>query len=170
MTVGELYPRLDAGDAFRLVMRLRELGLHIAFAESCTGGLCAAGVVTVPAASSVLNASYVTYANEAKTALVGVSPETLAAHGAVSEEVAAEMAAGAAAAAEAEIGVGITGIAGPTGGSEEKPIGTVCFGFSVGGRVVTAKRHFGELGRGGVRAAAVRFVYERLLSLLSEEK
>ena len=161
-----LFPPAAYEPAARLVALLKEKGLHISFAESCTGGLCAAGIVAVPDASAVLDASYVTYANEAKTALVGVSPDTLAAHGAVSEEVAAEMAAGAAAASGADVGVGISGIAGPTGGSAEKPIGTVAFGFSVFGRVTTVTRHFGDLGRGAVRAAAVAFVYETLLTVL----
>ena len=161
-----LYPTADDTLAVRLVATLKEKGLRISFAESCTGGLCAAGIVAVPDASSVLDASFVTYANEAKTALVGVNPDTLAAHGAVSEEVAGEMAAGAAAASGAAVGVGISGIAGPTGGTKEKPIGTVCFGFSVGGRVTTVTRHFGELGRNAVRAAAVSFVYETLLEIL----
>lgn len=161
-----LYPAADYALAARLVSALKERGLRIAFAESCTGGLAAAGIVAVPDASSVLDASYVTYANEAKTALVGVSPDTLAAHGAVSEEVAGEMAAGAAIASGAAVGVGISGIAGPTGGTPEKPVGTVSFGFSVGGRVTTVTRHLGNLGRNAVRAAAVTFVYETLLEIL----
>ena len=158
-----LYPTLAYGEAEALVRRLAERGLHIAFAESCTGGLCAAGIVAVPDASRVLSASFVTYANEAKSALVGVSPETLAAYGAVSEAVAAEMAAGAAEAAGAEVGVGISGIAGPTGGSDEKPIGTVCFGFFIKGQVTTVTRRFGAIGREAVRGAAVAFVYDTLL-------
>lgn len=161
-----LYPALDLEKAARLVARLKEGGLHISFAESCTGGLCAAGLVSVPDASSVLDASYVTYANEAKHALVGVREETLARYGAVSEEVAAEMAAGAALSAGAEVGVGISGIAGPTGGSDEKPVGTVCFGFSIRGQVKAVTRHFGELGRNAVRGAAVSFVYDTLLRKL----
>lgn len=170
LTVGEeatpAYPDVAYEEAAALVGRLIEEDLHIAFAESCTGGLCAAAVVAVPDASRVLDASYVTYANEAKTALVGVREETLAANGAVSEEVAAEMAAGAANASGAEVGVGISGIAGPTGGSPEKPVGTVCFGFSVRGRVSTETCHFGDLGRGEVRAAAVSHVFRTLLDLL----
>lgn len=164
-----LYPEAPSFEkAERLVSLLAARGLHIAFAESCTGGLLAAGLVAVPSASAVLDASYVTYANEAKTALCGVDPETLAAHGAVSEQVAAEMAAGAAFAAGADIGASTSGIAGPTGGSPEKPVGTVCFGFSVAGRVTTATRHFGDIGRNAVRAAAVEFVYDTLISELEK--
>ncbi len=162
----QLYPTLEYQKAERLVAALKSRRLHIAFAESCTGGLAAAGLVSVPDASSVLDASFITYANEAKCALVGVREETLARYGAVSEEVAAEMAAGAAEAAGADVGVGISGIAGPTGGSSLKPVGTVCFGFSIGGRVETVTRHFGDLGRAAVRAAAVSFVYDTLLEKL----
>lgn len=164
-----LYPTAPGFEkAERLVSLLIEKGKHIAFAESCTGGLLAAGLVSVPSASAVLDASYVTYANEAKTALCGVDPETLAAYGAVSEEVAAEMAAGAAHASGAEIGASTSGIAGPTGGSPEKPIGTVCFGFSINGRVHTATCRFGDLGRNAVRAAAVEFVYDTLIAALEK--
>ena len=161
-----VYPEAPYELAAQVVQRLKESGTHISFAESCTGGLCAAAIVAVPDASWVLDASFVTYANEAKTALVGVREETLAAHGAVSEEVAAEMAAGAAHAAHSDVGVGISGIAGPTGGTPEKPVGTVCFGFSVRGRVTTATCHFGDLGRGAVSAAAVVYVLETLLKIL----
>lgn len=164
-----LYPSAPCFQkAERLVSLLASRGLHIAFAESCTGGLLAAGLIAVPSASAVLDASYVTYANEAKTALCGVDPRTLAAHGAVSEQVAAEMAAGAAHAALAEVGASTSGIAGPTGGTPEKPIGMVTFGFSVAGRVTTATRYFGDIGRSAVRAAAVEFVYDTLISILEE--
>ncbi len=164
-----LFPSLEKEPAERLVALLLGRGLHIAFAESCTGGLLAAGLVAVPGASGVLDASLVTYANEAKTYHLGVLPETLAAHGAVSEEVAGEMAAGVAALTSAEIGVAVSGIAGPDGGTEKKPVGTVCFGFSVLGKVRTETLRFGSLGRAGVRAAAVRHVYESLIAALDDE-
>ena len=150
----------------KTVALLMEQGKRISFAESCTGGLVAATLVDVPDASRVLDMSFVTYANEAKTDLVGVSPDTLAAHGAVSEQTAREMASGVARRSGAQVGVSATGIAGPGGGTPEKPVGTVCFGFSVAGRVTTVTRHFGDLGRGSVRAAAVSFVYETLLEIL----
>lgn len=153
--------------ARRMVKILKEKELRIAFAESCTGGLCAAEVVSVPDASAVLDASVVTYSNEAKTAFVGVHPETLTAYGAVSEEVAGEMAEGVARVTGADIGVGISGIAGPTGGTPEKPVGTVCFGFSVGGQLHTEIRHFEDLDRNGVRDAAVRHVYATVGELVS---
>lgn len=120
--------------AERVVNALIKHGLHISFAESCTGGLAAARIVDVPNASYVLDASFVTYANQAKVKFVNVAEESIAEHGVVSECVALSMAKGAAAAANAEIGVGISGIAGPSGGSPEKPVGTVCFGFYFGGK------------------------------------
>ena len=116
--------------AERVVNALIKHGLHISFAESCTGGLAAARIVDVPNASYVLDASFVTYANQAKVKFVNVAEESIAEHGVVSECVALSMAKGAAAAANAEIGVGISGIAGPSGGSPEKPVGTVFVGVS----------------------------------------
>lgn len=152
--------------AHQTVASLIEKGWTVSFAESCTGGLACARLVDVPDASKVLNASFVTYANEAKISLLGVSEETLVAHGAVSEEVAYAMAQGIAAANNAQVGVGITGIAGPGGGTDEKPVGTVCFGFSIDGTISTVTKHFGALGRNNVRTAAVDFVFETLCKKL----
>ncbi len=138
----------------------------IAFAESCTGGLAAARLVNVPDASRVLNVSFVTYANEAKIRYLGVSPQSIEDCGVVSETVAGQMAQGVAKQASADVGVGISGIAGPSGGTAEKPVGTVCFGFYVAGKTVTHTRRFGAVGRNEVRRASVEFVYKTLLSLL----
>ena len=149
-----------------LVDLLIQKGFHISFAESCTGGMACARLVDVSNASKVLDASFVTYANEAKTRFVGVDPETLAACGAVSEEVALQMAKGAAKVSGAEVGVGISGIAGPSGGTAEKPVGTVCFGFYLNGRELAFTKHFGDLGRTAVRQAAVETVYDTLLAEL----
>ena len=150
----------------QLVDLLIEKNYHISFAESCTGGLCAATLVNVANASKVLNMSFVTYANEAKTALLGVSEETIKAYGVVSEEVAKEMARGVAAKAKSEIGVGITGIAGPTGGTAKKPVGMVCFGFSINGETKTFTKLFGNIGRNNVRNSSVEFVFQTLIDLL----
>jgi len=109
---------------------LVQKGWHLATAESCTGGLVARRVTDVPGSSRYFERGFVTYSNASKTALVGVSAEDLAAHGAVSAPVAEQMARGARERAEVELGVGITGIAGPDGGSEEKPVGTVFIGVS----------------------------------------
>ncbi len=108
-----------------LVRLLEEKGLHISMAESCTGGLLAKRITDVSGASGVLDVSFVTYANEAKEKYLGVRKDTLAAHGAVSPEVASEMAEGVRRVSGADIGVGITGIAGPTGGTPEKPVGLI---------------------------------------------
>ncbi|MBQ4557133.1 MAG: CinA family protein [Clostridia bacterium] len=152
----------------KLVDLLCEKGWHISFAESCTGGKAAAGIVDVANASAVLDASFVTYSNEAKIKYLGVSPDTIAKNGVVSEEVAIEMAKGTAKANNAEVGVGITGIAGPTGATKNKPIGMVCFGFYINGECHTATKQFGAIGRNTVRDASVDFVYDTLCAILSE--
>lgn len=149
-----------------VVRLLQEKGWHISFAESCTGGLVAAKLVSVPAASRVFNASHVTYANEAKEEYLGVEAKTMEAFGVVSEQVAKEMALGVAKRNGAEVGVGITGIAGPGGATERKPVGMVCFGFYVNGSVYTYTVQFGNIGRNNVRNAGVDFVYETLQKLL----
>lgn len=152
--------------AEQLVKKLIEKGYHISCAESCTGGKVTAAIVDVADASKVLNASIVTYSNEAKMHYLNVSASTLENYGAVSEETAREMAAGIASANKAEVGVGVTGTAGPGGGTPEKPVGTVCFGFSINGEVTTIKKQFGDLGRNKVRDASVEFVLDTLLQLL----
>ena len=141
-------------------------GWHISFAESCTGGLAAARLVNVPNASSVLDASVVTYANEAKIAYLDVSPNTISEHGVVSEQVAREMATGVALKNCAEVGVGISGIAGPSGATAQKPIGMVCFGFYLDGKIETFTQYFGNAGRNVVRQNSVDFVFKTLLELL----
>ena len=108
-----------------LVALLKSKGLMVATAESCTGGLVAAAITDVPGSSAVLDRGFVTYSNEAKSEMTGVPPALIAAHGAVSAEVAAAMAEGALTHSRADIAVAITGIAGPDGGTPEKPVGTV---------------------------------------------
>lgn len=150
----------------QVVEKLIEKNLHISFAESCTGGLCCGTIVNVANASKVLDVSFVTYANEAKIKFLGVSADTILSHGVVSEEVAYEMAQGVANAAGSEIGVGITGVAGPGGGTVKKPVGMVCFGFYIDGKVTTYTCQFGEIGRNQVRKSSVEFVLSKLLELL----
>lgn len=157
-----------ANDAEQVVRILMERGWHIAFAESCTAGMCAAHLVDVPDASRVLNVSFVTYAESAKTEYLAVPPETIERYGVVSEEVAAAMASGCAAKADCEVAVGVTGYAGPSGGTDKAPVGTVCFGFSVNGGITTVTRHFGAIGRAEVRTAACNFAFSELLRLLTE--
>ncbi len=150
----------------QLVDLLIEKNYHISFAESCTGGLCCANLVNVTNASRVLDMSFVTYANEAKIELLGVKAETILENGVVSEEVAKEMAQGVSKRARSEIGVGVTGVAGPGGGTAKKPIGMVCFGFCINGETKTYTKHFGEIGRNQVRKSSVEFVYNTLIELL----
>lgn len=152
----------------KVVNRLIGKGFHIAFAESCTGGLCCGRLVDVANASQVLDVSFVTYANEAKVDLLGVDADTIERYGVVSEQVAAQMCRGAADKAGCQVGVGITGIAGPSGGTAQKPVGMVCFGFYIDGRVVTKTCQFGNIGRNEVRARSVEFVFNSLNDLLEK--
>ena len=152
----------------QVVNKLIDRGFHISFAESCTGGLCCGTLVNVSNASKVLDMSFVTYANEAKVELINVNPETIDAYGVVSEQVAGEMCIGVAEKAHSEVGVGITGVAGPTGGTAKKPVGMVCFGFYVLGNVTTRTMQFGNIGRNEVRAKSVDFVFNTLAELLEK--
>jgi len=153
----------------RVVDYLIEKGWHIAFAESCTGGLLCGRIVNVPNASAVLDSSFVTYANAAKVKYLGVSEDTIATYGVVSEEVAGQMAKGVAAECGAQVGVATSGIAGPSGGTKTKPVGMVCFGFWVDGRLTTVTKQFGDIGRNQVRDAAVRYALETLNDLLRDK-
>ncbi len=131
-------------------------GLKIATAESCTGGLVAALLTEIAGSSAVVERGFVTYSNEAKTELVGVPAALIAAHGAVSEPVARAMAEGALSHSHADVAVGVTGIAGPTGDTPTKPIGLVHFGLARKGvATVHLERRYGDLGRETVRLRAV---------------
>ncbi|MGP1275122.1 MAG: CinA family protein [Caulobacterales bacterium] len=148
-------PSTLAGAASRLVELARKKGVSLACAESCTGGLVAAAITEVPGSSAVLERGFVTYSNAAKAESLGVPVTLIARHGAVSEEVACSMAEGALFHSHAEIAVAITGIAGPDGGSEEKPVGLVWFALARrGGATLTEHHVFTGLNRHGVREAA----------------
>lgn len=147
---------------------LANKGWTISFAESCTAGLAAAHLVDVPSASNILESSFVTYSDKAKIELCWVSESTIKKRGVVSEDVAVQMAIGIAHVNRANIGVGISGYAGPTGGTQEAPVGTVCFGFYVNGKTMSATKHFGNIGRDGVRIASVNYVYDYLASMLQK--
>jgi len=141
----------------------RARGWMLATAESCTGGMIAAALTEIAGSSDVVDRGYVTYSNRAKVGMLGVSQATLDAVGAVSEEVAAEMAAGALSRSDADVAVSVTGIAGP-GGSEHKPEGLVYFGLATRGRAVETRRvEFGALGRASVRQAAVETALDWIL-------
>ncbi len=150
-----------------LLAEARYWGLTIATAESCTGGLVAAALTEVAGSSDVFERGFVTYSNAAKMELLGVLEETLAAHGAVSEEVAREMADGALARSAADLAVSVTGIAGP-GGSEHKPEGRVCFGVARKGRATRVETvEFGPRGRAKVREASMRHALEMLAKAMA---
>ncbi len=137
-----------------LLQAARARGWRLATAESCTGGMVAAALTDIAGSSDVFDRGFVTYSNAAKIEMLGVSAEMLAAHGAVSEAIAVEMAAGARSRSAADLAVSITGIAGP-GGSDFKPEGRVCFGLAQQGRATWAETvEFGALGRDKVRLAA----------------
>ena len=147
-----------------LLARCRAAGVKLATAESCTGGLIAAALTAIAGSSDVVDRGFVTYSNEAKTALVGVPAEVIAAHGAVSEPVVRRMAEGALAGSLADIAVAVTGVAGPGGGTAEKPVGLVWIGCARTGRATVAERHVFGGDRSSVRALTVA----RALGLMGE--
>jgi nicotinamide-nucleotide amidase len=148
----------------RLAQLLQDKGWKLATAESCTGGMIAAACTELAGSSNWFERGFVTYSNEAKVELLGVDPALIAAHGAVSEVVARAMAFGAVRHSHAQAGVAVTGVAGPSGGSAAKPVGTVWFAFQVDGRLSSETRLFpGD--RAGVRQATVRHALQRLIEL-----
>jgi nicotinamide-nucleotide amidase len=146
-----------------LIDAIAARGWMIATAESCTGGMIAAAITDIPGSSRALERGFVTYSNAAKVEMLGVSETTLDTHGAVSEQVAAEMAQGALARSHAHVAVSVTGIAGP-GGSAHKPEGRVCFGIARDGTVHTETVEFGPIGRAAVREASVAHALAMVLS------
>ena len=140
-----------------------------ATAESCTGGLIIAAMTDIPGSSSMVDRGFVTYSNEAKIEMLGVRAETLATYGAVSRETALEMAMGALARSRAGIALAVTGIAGPDGGSAQKPVGTVWFGLALKGRPAQAELHtFDNRGRDHVRRQTVRTALSLALAAIEE--
>jgi nicotinamide-nucleotide amidase len=148
-----------------LAQRLQARGWMLASAESCTGGLIAAACTELSGSSNWFERGFVTYSNDAKTELLGVDPALIAQHGAVSEVVARAMAFGAVRHSRAQVSVAVTGVAGPAGGSPQKPVGTVWFGFQVDGQLTSETRRF-DGDRAAVRAATVEHALRRLLQLL----
>lgn len=148
--------------ARRLGARLLALRLVACTAESCTGGMVAAAITGIAGSSGWFDRGFVTYSNEAKRELLGVSAATLDRHGAVSEATAAEMAAGALLHSRADLAVAVTGIAGPDGGSAAKPVGTVCFAWLRRGHAVRVATHRFAGGRAAVRRASVIVALEGL--------
>ncbi|MBK4217198.1 CinA family protein [Paracoccus caeni] len=145
----------------------RARGVLISTAESCTGGLIIGALTEIPGSSDAVDRGFITYSNNAKVQMIGVSAEIIKTFGAVSEEVAAQMASGALKGSDAGIAVAVTGIAGP-GGSEHKPEGRVCFGIAQPFGVTTETIEFGAIGRGNVRAATVEHALQLLLDALQK--
>jgi len=144
-------------------------GQWLATAESCTGGGIGGALTALPGSSNWYQGGVISYSNFLKQTLIGVTDESLATHGAVSESVAREMAKGVAKVAKSDFAIATTGIAGPDGGSQEKPVGTVCFGFFLKGELVAETRIFpGD--REQVREATIDYVLERLLTLITLKK
>jgi nicotinamide-nucleotide amidase len=144
----------------------RARGLKVATAESCTGGLVAGALTDIAGSSDVVERGFVTYSNEAKEQMLGVSSETLRDYGAVSRQTAEEMARGAIAHSNAQIAVAITGIAGPGGGSKDKPVGLVHFATAERSGALTHKEmRYGDIGRGQVRARSVQQALEMLKTM-----
>ena len=167
MSRDTLLPRELVEAAERVVETNRRAGRRVAVAESCTGGLVAAALTEVAGSSDVFEAGYITYSNEAKSAMLRVSGDVLETFGAVSVATAWSMAQGALAQSGADVAVAITGIAGPAGGSARKPVGTVIFARAEKGAdpadVHADTRLFGAIGRGAIRYQAVLRALELLL-------
>lgn len=153
--------------AHDVLEKAREKGIMIATAESCTGGMVAASLTDIAGSSAAFDCAFVTYSNEAKTMMLGIRADTVASHGAVSEAVARAMAEGALTKSRADVSVSITGIAGPGGGTAEKPVGLVHFAIAVR-EVGTCHsvQNFGNPGRSKVRIAATQFALKFLLNSL----
>jgi nicotinamide-nucleotide amidase len=150
----------------QLAQVLKDKGWMLATAESCTGGLIAAACTGIAGSSDWFERGFVTYSNQAKTDLLDVDPALIEAHGAVSEVVARAMAFGAVRHSNAQVGIAVTGVAGPGGGSPDKPVGTVWFGFMADGLLTSELRRF-EGDRAAVRAATVQHALQRLIELLA---
>jgi nicotinamide-nucleotide amidase len=156
--------------ATRVLDLFRARGLKLATAESCTGGLVAATLTEIAGSSDVVDCGFVTYSNEAKQNLLGVPAATLKRHGAVSGETATAMAAGALKNSQADVSVAITGIAGPGGGSKQKPVGLVHFAAaSRDGRRIASSRRYGKIGRRRVRQRSVAEAFELLRKLAEND-
>jgi nicotinamide-nucleotide amidase len=143
-------------------------GYKLATAESCTGGMISAACTSLAGSSDWFDCGFVTYSNEAKSELLGLDPALITEHGAVSEAVARAMAFGAARHSHAQVSMAVTGIAGPTGGSADKPVGTVWFGFSIHGNLHSETRKF-DGDRTEVREATVLHALQRVLALLEAD-
>jgi len=161
-----MFPEDIQTQASNVIAAAARGGVMMATAESCTGGLVAGALTAIPGSSAVLDRGFVTYSNASKSEMLGVPTELITLHGAVSEPVARAMAAGAVARSNAGLAVSITGVAGPGGGSADKPVGLVHFAVADAAGVEHAVRRFGDIGREAVRLESVRIALAMLLSRL----
>ncbi|MBY5619758.1 CinA family protein [Rhizobium leguminosarum] len=163
-----LFPRDIISTAEAIIRDFTAAGLMVSTAESCTGGLIAGALTEISGSSAVVDRGFVTYTNSAKIEMLGVQAETLSRFGAVSEETARQMVHGALFRSRAEIAVAVTGIAGPGGGSAEKPVGLVHLAAkSRAGTLIHRKMLYGDIGRSEVRLATIRTALEMVRSLLA---
>ena len=149
-----------------VVDKLKQKKLRISFAESCTGGLCAARFISANGASEVLDASLITYSVKAKIKYLGIDKNLIDKYGVVSEQTALAMARGAAQENNADIGVGVTGYAGPTSDDPKIPVGTVCFGFYDRRKGISFTEYFKDMERNEVRLSASDFVFKKLNEII----
>ena len=149
--------------AKKLTELLISENMSIAVAESCTGGLLSSSLTSIPGASSYFNCGFITYSNESKIKMLNVDSQTIELFGAVSERVAYEMAVGAGQHSQSDLAVSVTGIAGPSGGTAEKPVGMVCFGFYVNGEVSTTTQFFSGV-RSEIVSESIAFALTELTS------
>ena len=154
--------------ATELGQLLLRKNLSITTAESCTGGGISYAITAISGSSAYLDRSFITYSNKAKQQMLGVKSATLLQFGAVSEETVVEMARGAAVAAGSNVAIAVSGIAGPTGGSPQKPVGTVCFGFALEGHVVSTTLVFSG-DREQVRQQSIDFALQQIILLLTAD-
>lgn len=164
-TQAHIYQAIE-GLTTQIAAKLMERGWSMATAESCTGGMIAAACTDLSGSSSWFERGWVTYSNAAKSTELGVPKALIAQHGAVSEPVARAMAAGALQHAPVQVTVAVTGVAGPTGGSADKPVGTVWFGWATTAGIVSEVQHFAG-DRAAVRTATVHHALQKLLTLIS---
>jgi nicotinamide-nucleotide amidase len=161
-----MLPQSTLNEAEALLAACRSKGIMVATAESCTGGLIVAALTAIAGSSDVVDRGFVTYSNEAKNEMIGVPMPLIEVQGAVSEPVAAAMADGALARSRAAIAVAVTGVAGPGGGSAEKPVGLVCFGLARTGAPVITERQVFPGDRTAIRAATVDHAFKMIRAAL----
>jgi nicotinamide-nucleotide amidase len=161
-----MLPDSTLHEAESLLTACRSKGIMLATAESCTGGLIAAALTAIAGSSDVVERGFVTYSNEAKTQMIGVPMRLIETQGAVSEQVAAAMADGALTRSRAAIAISVTGVAGPSGGSVEKPVGLVCFGLARTGILAITERQVFPGDRTAIRAATVAHAFKMIRAAL----